>query len=167
MHELFLLSTLFFVNLFKPSKILTDQYPETMIPLKGHARYRTRHRLKARADGYPKCVACFMCETACPAHCIHIEAEEFENNSVEKYPKKFDIDLSRCVMCNLCVEACPEDAIIMDTMIIPGGVETREDLLLTKEKLMDKRGIHPIEKEISTKGAANRLANEFAAGAKK
>ena len=145
----------FFVNLFNPKGILTVQYPEQMIPLPGNALFRTRHRLKVRADGSPKCVACFMCQTACPAYCIRIEAAEYTENTVEKYPAVFDIDLSRCVMCGMCVEACPEDAIAMDTGEIPGGAVSRGELLMTKENLL--RNL-PGD---TSRGAANRLANEY------
>ncbi|OGS13383.1 MAG: hypothetical protein A2234_00855 [Elusimicrobia bacterium RIFOXYA2_FULL_58_8] len=148
----------FFVNLFNPKGIPTVQYPENVIPLPGNARLRTRHRLKVRADGSPKCVACFLCQTACPAMCIHIEAAEYTDNFVEKYPAVFDIDLARCVMCGMCVEACPEDAIAMDTQNIPGAAAARENLMLNKETLLGN-----LPGEPSTEGAANRLANEYLA----
>ena len=146
----------FFRNLFHPKDILTVPYPEKTIPLAGNARLRTRHRLKVRADGSPKCVACFLCQTACPAYCIHIEAAEYPANAVEKYPAVFNIDLSRCVMCGMCVEACPEDAIAMDTLEIPGGESLRADLMMTRETLLRN-----LPGEPSTLGAANRLANEY------
>ncbi len=146
----------FFVNLFRPGKIITIQYPEVTRPLEHAAKKRTMHRLKLRADGAPKCVACFLCATACPAYCIHIEAAEYADSPVEKYPAVFDVDLSRCVMCGMCVEACPEDAIAMDTEIIPGGVLKREQLYLTRDKLFKNLPGDP-----SLKGAANRLANEY------
>ncbi|OGR78622.1 MAG: hypothetical protein A2X32_05075 [Elusimicrobia bacterium GWC2_64_44] len=151
----------FFTNLLRPGNILTVRYPEQTIPLPGAANQRTRHRLKLRADGSPKCVACFMCQTACPAYCIHIEAAEYAENSVEKYPAVFDIDLSRCVVCGMCVEACPEDAIAMDTKEIPGGALTRRDMLLTKEDLLRN-----LPGEPSLLGASNRLANEYLEGKK-
>lgn len=151
----------FFVNLLNPGKILTVQYPEETLPLPGNANLRTRHRLKLRADGTPKCVACFMCQTACPAYCIRIEAAEYPDNDVEKYPAVFDIDLARCVMCGMCVEACPEDAIAMDTREIPGGTEKRSELLLNKEDLLRN-----LPGEPSLLGASNRLANEYLRGKK-
>ena len=75
--------------------------------------YRGVHRLNKDEEGRVKCVACFMCSTACPAHCIHIEAEESPWPDREKYPRKFDIDELRCIYCGMCEEACPEQAIFM------------------------------------------------------
>lgn len=147
----------FFSNLLHPSRLPTIRYPEQASPLPGNANLRTRHRLKLRADGTPKCVACFMCQTACPAYCIKIEAAEYPDNPVEKYPASFDIDLARCVVCGMCVEACPEDAIAMDTRELPGGVEDRNTLLLNKEALLRN-----LPGEPSLLGAANRLAKRGA-----
>jgi len=151
----------FFRNLFSSKGIITVPYPEKLIPLPGNARLRTRHRLKMRSDGSPKCVACFLCQTACPAYCIHIEAAEYPDNSVEKYPAVFDIDLSRCVVCGMCVEACPEDAIAMDTGEIPGGALTRSEMMMNKEALL--RDV-PGTGDPSPLGASNHLANEYLRG---
>jgi ferredoxin len=73
--------------------------------------YRGVHRLNKDEEGRVKCVACFMCSTACPARCIHIEADEAPWDDREKYPAKFDIDELRCIYCGMCEEACPVDAI--------------------------------------------------------
>ena len=55
--------------------------------------YRGIHRLNKDEEGRVKCVACFMCSTACPARCIHIEAAESPVGRIaKKYPAKFDID---------------------------------------------------------------------------
>lgn len=57
-----------------------------------------------------------MCQEACPARCISIEAEEFSDLNItqgfeEKRPAKFSIDMLRCIYCGMCEEACPKDAI--------------------------------------------------------
>ena len=98
---------------FGRSDNVTLQYPEEKQPYP--PGYRGLHRLVPREDGTPRCVACYMCATICPAQCIYIEAGERDDDPIEKYPVKFVIDELRCVVCGFCVEACPKDAIRMDT----------------------------------------------------
>jgi len=100
--------------------VSTVSYPEEKTPYP--PGYRGLHRLVPRDDGKPRCVACYMCATICPAQCIHIEAGEYESMDpatesrvIEKFPTQFVIDELRCIVCGLCVDACPKDAIRMDT----------------------------------------------------
>jgi NADH-quinone oxidoreductase subunit I len=98
-------------NLGNMRGLPTIQFPEMRRKYSG--RFRGRHILKTREDGTLKCVACYMCETACPADCIRIDAGEHPVLAYEKYPTVFEIDMLRCVMCGYCIDACPKDAIWM------------------------------------------------------
>ena len=118
------------------------QYPEEkredMAVEKGGinlATYRGVHRLNKDEEGRVKCVACFMCSTACPARCIHIEAGEAPWADREKYPVKFDIDELRCIYCGMCEEACPVDAIELTHLYDIVGL-TRQEMIFDKSKLL-------------------------------
>ncbi|HYO09899.1 MAG TPA: NADH-quinone oxidoreductase subunit I [Tepidisphaeraceae bacterium] len=121
---------------------VTLQYPEERrenLPVdKGGMllrTYRGVHRLNKDEEGRVKCVACFMCSTACPARCIHIEADESPWMDREKYPAKFDIDELRCIYCGMCEEACPVDAIELTSVYDIVGL-TRQEMIFDKEKLL-------------------------------
>ena len=113
----------------------TIEFPEKKRNISG--RYRGIHILTAREDGTPKCVACYMCATACPAECIYIEAGERPEKTIEKYPTRFEIDLLRCVYCGFCVDACPEEAILMSRENDLVGA-SRCELIIDRDRLIGR-----------------------------
>lgn len=122
-------------NVADINSVETLEYPEEQ-PTDITPRYRGLHRLTHREDGSVRCVACFMCATACPAQCIHIVATERTDGIDEKMPERFAIDTLECIFCGYCVEACPCDAIRMDTGIFSVTGKKREDFVLEKEQLL-------------------------------
>ncbi len=126
----------FFRNVFGGRDTQTLKYPEEKIAYP--ERFRGLHRLNHRpgTDGRVRCVACMLCPTVCPAHCITVVAEDTGDPSIEKAPAIFEIDELRCVVCGLCVEACPVDAIRMDTGVHMKPVTFRGDAILGKVDLM-------------------------------
>jgi NADH-quinone oxidoreductase subunit I len=123
------------------SQVSTVQYPEEKVAYP--EGYRGLHRLVPREDGKPRCVACYMCATICPAQCIYIEAGEYdpadastESRVIEKYPEKFVIDELRCIVCGLCVDACPKDAIRMDTYTHTPSGESRASFVWDIPRLL-------------------------------
>src|SRR3982750_4795258 len=126
------------VGMRAKTDIATIEYPEET--KKYPERNRGLHRLMLRDDGQVRCVACMMCPTVCPAHCITIVPEEAPDGRIEKRPRIFEIDELRCVVCGLCAEACPCDAIRMDTLEHAKPTYQRHGAILDKEELMS-RGI--------------------------
>jgi len=126
------------------------EYPEEQ-PKDITSRYRGLHRLTKREDESIRCVACFMCATACPSNCIFIEATQRDDGIDEKMPKSFKIDLLECIFCGYCVEACPCDAIRMDTGIFSITGKKREDFVLDKERLLSHKGAFGKEYSVAGK----------------
>ena len=108
------------------------QYPEERVDYPD--TFRGHPVLVALDSGKPRCVACGLCEFACPTDCISIVPGETEA-AIERIPEVFDIDLSRCMFCGLCEEACPEEAIVMSRTVELGALD-RESLLYHKAELL-------------------------------
>jgi NADH-quinone oxidoreductase subunit I len=111
----------------------TIQWPEETREVSDN--YRGMHRLNKDDRGRMKCVACFLCQTACPANCIRIEAGKSPWPDREKYAVRFTIDELRCVFCGMCEEACPEDAIELTRIYSLVGTR-REEMVYDKEQLL-------------------------------
>ena len=141
---------------------ITQQYPEQQPKLPPN--YRGVHRLNRDEQGRVKCVACYMCSTACPARCIDIVAAPAppDWNDREKYPETFVIDELRCIYCGMCEEACPCDAIELTTLFDLTGL-SREEMMFDKEKLLSvfdqtvKMGTDPVRTRAGRLGVASEL----------
>jgi NADH-quinone oxidoreductase subunit I len=128
----------FFRNLrgFITRKNRTDfvvQYPEERVDYAD--AFRGMPVLVQLDNGQPKCVACGLCEFACPTDCISIVPGELAGARIERYPEAFQIDLSRCMFCGLCEEACPEEAIVMSREVELSTFD-RPSLVFEKEQLL-------------------------------
>ncbi len=139
-------SRVFFHNLAgwlsgKPTGFVV-QYPEERVDYAD--AFRGMPVLVELENGLPKCVACGLCEFACPTDCITIVPGELPEYGIERYPEEFDIDMSRCMFCGLCEEACPEEAIVMSREVElaaydRAGTNYRKADLLVPEPLLKRR----------------------------
>ncbi|MEI8357183.1 MAG: dehydrogenase subunit [Pseudomonadota bacterium] len=121
----------------KPT-VATVMFPEEDVVKP--ASFRGMPVLVQMDDGKERCVACGLCEWACPVDCISIDPAE-TNDAIERYPERFDIDMGRCMYCGLCEEACPEEAIVMSDRIEissfsrAGTLWNKQDLLVPSDQL--------------------------------
>jgi len=142
---------------------ITQQFPEERPNLPQN--YRGVHRLNRDEQGRVRCVACYMCSTACPAHCIDIVAAPSPWPDREKYPETFVLDELRCIYCGMCEQACPCDAIELTTLFDLTGM-SREEMMFDKEKLLSvydqtvAAGTDPIRTRSGRLGVSSELAPE-------
>lgn len=102
-------------ELFTPK--VTEQYPENRAELKMFDRYRGRLIMPHNEKNEHKCVACHLCEMACPNGSITVIHEMYDDEDGRKKRRlqKYEYDLGCCMFCELCVMACPHGAITFST----------------------------------------------------
>jgi NADH-quinone oxidoreductase subunit I len=116
----------------KPTTFVV-QYPEERVDYAD--AFRGMPVLVQLENGQPRCVACGLCEFACPTDCITIVPGELHGAGIERYPEAFQIDMSRCMFCGLCEEACPEEAIVMSREVEIATFD-RDAMIFDKEQLL-------------------------------
>lgn len=97
-------------------KKVTEQYPENRAELKMFDRFRGTLAMPHNEQNEHHCIACGLCQNACPNDTISITSEmiETEDGKKKKILARYDYDLGSCIFCQLCVNACPHDAITFD-----------------------------------------------------
>ncbi|ADV43304.1 NADH-quinone oxidoreductase subunit I [Bacteroides helcogenes] len=124
----------------------TEQYPENRATLKLSPRFRGTLIMPHNDNNEHRCVACGLCQMACPNDTIRVTSHtvETEDGKKKKVLEKYEYDLGSCMFCQLCVNACPHDAITFDQNF-EHAVFDRTRLVLT----LNHPGSHTEEKKKS------------------
>ena len=81
---------------FEPDPVV--HYPWEKAPIS--PMFRGEHALRRYPTGEERCIACKLCEAACCAFAIVIEAEPRPDGS--RRTTLYDIDLTKCIFCGYC-----------------------------------------------------------------
>ncbi len=122
----------YFTGNISERRIMTVYYPEEKVVTP--PAYRGRPVLVLDKDGREKCVACGLCEAACPPECISIVGGMRDDGT--KYPVSYLLDGAKCIFCGLCEEACPEEAIVMSDQYENLADYDRKMMMYGKDQLL-------------------------------
>lgn len=97
-------------------KKTTEKYPENRKELKLSERFRGTLTMIHNEQNEHHCVACGLCQMACPNGTIRVVSKtiETEDGKKKKMLDRYEYDLGSCMFCQLCVNACPHHAITFD-----------------------------------------------------
>ena len=111
---------------------ITEQYPENRSELKMFDRFRGSLIMPHNENNEHRCVACSLCQMACPNGTITVKSEmvETEDGKKKRQLVSYEYNLGSCMFCQLCVRACPHGAITFD--------QSFENAVFDRSKLIRK-----------------------------
>lgn len=115
---------------------VTEQYPENRKTQKISDRHRAMLYMPLDENGNNKCIACGLCQAACPNGTISIKTKTVTDEETGKSKKvlvEYNYDLGCCMFCQLCVNACPKDAIAFNNQF-ENAVFDRSKLIIKLNK---------------------------------
>lgn len=123
---------------------VTEQYPENRKELKMFDRFRGTLVMPHNESNEHRCVACGLCQSACPNDTIKVTSEMVttDDGKKKRVLVKYEYNLGSCIFCQLCVNVCPHGAITFDQNF-EHAVFNREKLVLRLNhegsKVMEKK----------------------------
>lgn len=117
------------------TKKITEQYPENRKELVMFDRFRGALTMPHNEENEHHCIACGLCQNACPNGTIRVVSEmvETEDGKKKKQLVRYEYNLGSCMFCQLCTNACPHNAIAFSTEF-ENAMFDRSKLILTLNK---------------------------------